>query len=102
MSSLSITTVSGHGCTLRVPRGCWSGHLVPALAQAQSHSRTWYTLESKERCTQEAPWVPDVLVLVTLFFGEPGGKRRMKRKLPFLPLPWQKFSKAWFPSVKRE
>ena len=45
---------------------------------------------------QEMPSVPGVLVSVTLFFGDPGGmRRRMRVKLPFLPLPQ-------FPSMDRE
>lgn len=31
-----------------------------------------------------------------LFSGEPGDKRRMRRELPCLPMPWKKFSEPWF------
>lgn len=49
---------------------------------------------------QEALQVPDVLVLLILFSGEPEDMRRLRRKLLFLPPPWDKYSKPWFPPVK--
>ena len=43
------------------------------------------------------PWCPSPSDTL----GSQNGKRRMRRKLP-KPLPWEKFSKAWFLPVKRE
>ena len=67
------------------PHSCFS----PKPQQDPVHG--W---RARRDAIQEMLSVPDVLVLVTFLFGDPSGMRRMRVKLPFLPLPW-------FPSKNR-
>ena len=82
----SVTAVSGHGYTSNLALGpsCRSCPLIPA--SVPNHSRTQCTAgEQGEMPFRKCPWCPS---LSDFLFGDPSGMRRMRVKLPFLPLPW--------------